>query len=66
MLVYDITNPATFKNLDKWLEDVKKYADPNVVLMLIGNKSDLEVSRKVRKSDAKEYAGLILIIKIVY
>lgn len=58
-MVYDITNPSTFINLDKWLDDVKKYADPNIVMILVGNKTDLEEARKINKLAAQEYAGSI-------
>ncbi len=47
MLVYDITNYKTFRNIDRWAEEVKKYADTNVVLMLVGNKSDLKQKKAV-------------------
>lgn len=57
LLVYDISNYATFNNLGKWLEDIKKYADTNVVLMLVGNKSDLDHSRAVSVRDATAFAG---------
>ncbi|RMZ93796.1 ras-related Rab-11B isoform X2, partial [Brachionus plicatilis] len=58
LLVYDITNPSTFKNLDKWLGDVKKYADPNIAMILVGNKSDLETARKVNSLTAQEFAEM--------
>lgn len=57
LLVYDITNDATFKNIGRWLEDVKKYGDPNMIFCLVGNKCDLENSRKVSVDAGKEYAG---------
>ena len=42
LLVYDITRRETFDHIAEWLEDCKKYANPNIVMMLIGNKCDLE------------------------
>jgi len=41
----------------KWHEDLKKYADPNCVLMLVGNKSDLEHDRAVSLKEAEDYAS---------
>ena len=41
-LVYDITKRDTFENIEKWLVETENYANEFMVLMLIGNKSDLE------------------------
>lgn len=42
LLVYDITRRSSFDNLDRWLAEVRDHADERVVIMLVGNKSDLE------------------------
>ncbi len=34
----------TFNHLASWLEDARQHANPNMTIMLIGNKSDLTVS----------------------
>jgi small GTP-binding protein len=47
ILVYDITNESTFKNLDYWLGQVREMGGEAVKFLLIGNKADLESSRKV-------------------
>ena len=36
ILAYDITKRETFNNVQRWLEDVKKYAAPNIAQLLIG------------------------------
>lgn len=41
LLVYDITQEKTFKNVQKWLEELREHADPDIVIMLVGNKLDL-------------------------
>ncbi|XP_008777871.1 ras-related protein RIC2-like [Phoenix dactylifera] len=41
LLVYDVTRHATFQNVDRWLKELRDHTDPSVVVMLIGNKSDL-------------------------
>lgn len=56
LLVYDIANKATYKNISKWLKEVRDNADPKIVIMLVGNKSDLEDSRAVPTEDAKKFA----------
>ena len=45
ILVYDMTDKQTFKDIENWLEEVEKHADDNVVKLLVGNKSDLENER---------------------
>ena len=55
LLVYDITNPKSFENLDKWLSDLKSNAEEKLSIILIGNKSDLESERKVQTSEAKTF-----------
>ncbi|CAO3698370.1 unnamed protein product [Rhizopus stolonifer] len=56
LLVYDITRRETFENLSVWLEDARQHANPNTVIMLIGNKSDLEKERQVSREEAEEFA----------
>ena len=41
LLVYDITKEQTFKNIEKWISEVKENAEPEIVLMLVGNKLDI-------------------------
>ena len=50
MIVYDLTKKDTFLKLDKWIKDVKEKALQDVVIMIVGNKSDL-VSEKVELGD---------------
>ncbi|KAI9319122.1 ras family-domain-containing protein [Dichotomocladium elegans] len=57
LLVYDITRQSSFENIDHWLRELREFADPNMTLMLVGNKSDLANSaRQVPTEAAKEYA----------
>ncbi len=46
----------TFDHLVEWLEDCRKYSNPNIVIMLIGNKSDLEEKRAVSKEEGERFA----------
>ena len=41
ILVFDVTDPVSFQNLEYWLRKIKKHADENVEMVLIGNKIDL-------------------------
>lgn len=56
MLVYDITQRESFDHVARWLEELRGHADNNIVLMLMGNKSDLGTLRAVPTEDAKEFA----------
>ena len=47
LLVYDITRRDTFQHLGRWLEEAKQHANENMVILLIGNKNDLEHRRAV-------------------
>ena len=42
LLVYDITRRETFTHIERWLEEVKTNSSKNIVIILIGNKKDLE------------------------
>ncbi|XP_014511295.1 ras-related protein RABA6b [Vigna radiata var. radiata] len=56
MLVYDITKRATFVNVRKWLHELREFGGDDMVVVLVGNKSDLAQSREVEKEEGKEYA----------
>lgn len=56
MLVYDITKRQTFDHVARWLEELRSHADKNIVIMLVGNKTDLGSLRAVPTEDAKEFA----------
>ncbi|KAK6932719.1 Small GTPase [Dillenia turbinata] len=56
LLVYDVTRHATFGNVERWLRELRDHTDPNIVVMLIGNKSDLRHLVAVPTEDAKSFA----------
>lgn len=56
VLVYDITNEESFQNLSVWLEEIKKYADKNVDIIVLGNKCDLSDSRQVSTERGRQFA----------
>ena len=56
LLVYDITKPFTFENVEKWLKELREHAEPHIVVMLVGNKSDLKNLRAVKQEDASMFA----------
>lgn len=56
LLVYDVTRHATFENAARWLKELRDHTDPNIVIMLIGNKSDLRHLVAVTTEDGKSFA----------
>jgi len=64
LLVYDITRRSTYNHLTSWLTDARNLTNPNTVIMLIGNKKDLEDKRDVTFEEARAFAeenGLIFL-----
>ncbi|XP_062206870.1 ras-related protein RIC2-like [Phragmites australis] len=56
LLVYDVTRRTTFDNVERWLKELRDHTDPSVIVMLIGNKSDLRHLVAVSTEDGKEFA----------
>ena len=55
--MYDIAKQQTFTNVTRWLKELRDHADANIVIMLVGNKSDLRHLRAVSTEEAKHFAG---------
>lgn len=72
LLVYDIAKHVTYENVERWLKgfvecipfawlplfssELRDHADQNIVIMLVGNKSDLRHLRAVPTEEARAYA----------
>uniref|UniRef100_A0A0G4G139 Uncharacterized protein n=1 Tax=Chromera velia CCMP2878 TaxID=1169474 RepID=A0A0G4G139_9ALVE len=60
VLVYDVTRADTFRNVPNWLEELRNNAEPDVVVMLVGNKMDKAESdpnsRQVEFERAQDFA----------
>ncbi|CAA7391169.1 unnamed protein product [Spirodela intermedia] len=56
IVVYDITSVDSFTRAKKWVEELRKQGNPNLVIALAGNKADLEDKRKVSAEEARAYA----------
>uniref|UniRef100_A0A8C6IH30 RAB2A, member RAS oncogene family n=1 Tax=Mus spicilegus TaxID=10103 RepID=A0A8C6IH30_MUSSI len=59
-LVYDITRRDTFNHLTTWLEDARQHFNSNMVITLIGNKSDLESRREEKREEGEGSLTLIM------
>lgn len=56
LLVYDISKHSTYESVSRWLKELRDHADSNIVIMLVGNKSDLRHLRAVPTDEAKQFA----------
>jgi len=60
LLVYDVTKQSTFQNCMKWMEELRQNAEPDIVIMMVGNKVDLvekdPSARQVYFDAAAEFA----------
>ena len=56
MLVYDITRKASYESVRKWLHELREFGNEDMVVVLVGNKSDLSESREIEEEEGKEFA----------
>lgn len=56
VVVYDITQLASFEKASMWIRELQRQADPSIIIALCGNKSDLAVRRQVTPEQAQKYA----------
>ena len=53
----DITDRNSFTKAKNWIIEVKRQANENIVIALVGNKLDLESKRSVENNEAKLFAN---------
>ncbi|XP_020091401.1 ras-related protein RABF2b [Ananas comosus] len=56
VVVYDITNAASFTRAKKWVQELQAQGNPNTIMALAGNKADLLDARQVSAEEAQTYA----------
>ncbi|GAA6064341.1 hypothetical protein JCM10212_002317 [Sporobolomyces blumeae] len=54
VVVYDITNRQSFLNTSKWVDDVRSERGNDVIIVLVGNKTDLNDKRQVTTEEAEQ------------
>lgn len=57
LVVFDITKHQTYDVVDRWLKELYDHAEASIVVMLVGNKTDLAQAREVPMEEAKMFAG---------
>ncbi|CRG86708.1 Ras-related protein Rab-2B [Talaromyces islandicus] len=71
LLVFDITRPSTFASVTQWLQDLRQIAEDGIVVVLVGNKSDLvtgddsESSPRVTRQEAEEWCRLNNVMRYI-
>lgn len=56
VVVYDISSVDTFVRAKKWVEELQRQGNTNLVMALVANKSDLDPKREVQNEDAEQFA----------
>ncbi|MFX1514291.1 MAG: Rab family GTPase, partial [Promethearchaeota archaeon] len=56
VLVYDVTRPQTFENLDEWRQELKENIQEEIPFVVLGNKNDLQDLILVSEEDEKNWA----------
>ncbi|KAK8513083.1 hypothetical protein V6N12_037575 [Hibiscus sabdariffa] len=56
IIVYDVTDQASFHNVKQWLNEIDRYASGSVNKLLVGNKCDLTAKKEVPYETAKAFA----------
>ncbi|KAF2303900.1 hypothetical protein GH714_024255 [Hevea brasiliensis] len=64
VVVYDITSMESFERAKKWVLELQRQGNPNLIMFLAANKADLEEKRKVASEEGEQYAkesGLVFL-----
>ena len=57
IVCYDITSRDSFEHVEKWIEDARALREDDVLLILAGNKADLNEKRQVSVEEGQEFAN---------
>lgn len=56
IIVFDITNKNSYSNLQSWISECRENSSGYALLVLVGNKNDLEDNRAIMRGEAEEFA----------
>jgi len=65
LLVYDITDRDSFTKVRNWVKELRKIVGRDIVLVICGNKFDLDKQRQVDDNEAKEYSESVNAIHLL-
>ena len=55
IIVFDITENSSFTKMDFWTDEVHNYAKKDVLVVVVGNKSDMEAERQVSPEEIEKF-----------
>ena len=55
-IIYDITDRKSFSNITSWLNECKEMCYKDILICLVGNKTDLEEKRAVQRAEGEKFA----------
>jgi len=56
VVVYAIDNPESFNSVRKWVDEVRAERDKEVIIFVVGNKTDLDHKRRIRTDEGRTKA----------
>jgi small GTP-binding protein len=56
LVIYDITKFSSFESIEKWIDELRDVAGKDIIILLVGNKTDLKHLRAVAKEEGEEKA----------
>jgi len=59
LLVFDITQPASFASIKSWVKELQRNVEEPLIMCVVGNKTDLVSQRKVSRDEALQYSNSI-------
>ena len=59
IVVYDVTSRESFINVEQWLKEIKQNCDRPPTVVLVGNKDDNAILKKVQTEEASDFAAKI-------
>ena len=58
LIIFDVTNEDSLKDIDYWLKEIEKYKNKKKIIFLVGNKIDLIEERKISYEEALNIANI--------
>ncbi|KAB5563930.1 hypothetical protein DKX38_003984 [Salix brachista] len=56
VIVYDISSMDTFVRAKRWVQELQRQGNPNMVMAFVANKLDLDSKREVQNEDGEQFA----------
>jgi small GTP-binding protein len=58
MIVYDVTDETSFKNVEQWLYEIKQHSPDNIIKFLVGTKCDMLAEKVIATAQGKAFADV--------